>query len=1458
MGQKIIQSKYTEEVDTFLYKYSDNLQFVKLYNNGILSKTALVFNKRDNVPLIIKVFFKTNYEENEKKLYEKYLALLREYNKKINQNIILNYAPIIKIENHERAGIIIKQYFGYNLKERMFQIPYFSKIEKLWLIFQILFSLKELHSNGIIHGNIKLENILLTSYNSLFLTDISPFKPVHIIIDDITSYEYFFGALNKTCYLSPERVLSKKEFNEKNNNEDFNKMYPSMDIFSAGIVIAELLTEIHPFFLLNQLWEYKYGRINIKEKLKNIKDENLKILLFKMLEIDPEKRINSEGAFIFFLDNICPLFIKGFLVFFNCLINKTKFWKPDLMIGLFYKHWKQIWKLIFGYNEKAPLIKECLNFSLINKIFLDSSLLKIQYLIEKEKNFKLLINIKNTEEIIKEKEIENDKKCILLLFNYIVEAMQNVKYESSNWVALEMIKCILTKVPDKLKLLRIIPYFIENIKRHDLLTRLKSLKCIIDSLLNIDYNNLELPKEEYYYFHGYIFPYFIAYYHGVKNLLNKNYLIGFINLIGKIIEIESKFLNLVIKIKLKKYTNEINNIKEEINKEENNEEKKKNIKDKRIIIFQQYHKMHLEFKKTLFSVISKILTSNIEDEVLVVLFNNFPIILKLFSGEELNEFKRQTLSYINSRKSKIQIAVLKNLPFMTSFSRKDFENVFVPCIEFLIYDNEEIKIYESFNLIISLIEKDFIKINCLFETLNTYFKFISHPNILIRKKVLKLAKIILKKNNQKSNDCLMNYYQSLFSFEKKLEIINEEIIDKYHKESLSRILCQINNKYEFSKEHLNENKHYLSILDEMTDIFQGKEMHLMNLMDNIIDNNNKNYEQPKIFSFIEVINRTFDSYIKKGDQSNFFYQLYPIRDPRRQLILKKFHSNNDISFKIDEKMEDNFEIIYIFFFKIFYLFKVLDITYNEIGKEYFTFNKLNSNIIEKEDLLSKNKNIQYWRPKGKLLTTIYNKSTNPIEKIIPMNNSIFLSIDNQGEIIFRKLEILNKELYVTIKHIKKFKNDLPILYKSTIKKIGNDKLIFASNNALYLYEIGENNKLIKVISIEENEYITTTLISKYTNKKIFILLSDTKGRINLFDLRIRTLNEICQFPLDKGFITCGCKNLNYENEFLFGTSDGFIFNVSLNLNSITHIYEFENKKPIIGIKNYLPNINNVIENNGINYYIIYFGDSEIHIWNFNTLNCEILMKVNVKNNDNDNKSEIDYPILSKRLFEDNSLINLGRYFFEQLRKEENVIDSENKFFYYNGILRKNRFIPQKSLLDYLNQETIIIKFNEIKKIFNHNSNSQIIFSPFYDINNNLLSINYLISGGNDTVIRYWDISKETLRDTKSYIINGPLSLVNYNFTQTQFNKNFFLIQSNEEYNSSFINDPLYNNYSLKNYSINGMNNKFLYGGRFVETGHKNIITDIQNFELNDFFYDEYEFPFLLLTSSLDGTIKIWK
>ena len=309
MGQKLIQSKNTGEVDYFLYKYYSNLQFEKLYNNGILSKTALVINKTEKAPLIIKIFFTINYEENDKIVFNNCIEQLLQYNKIIEEKKILNYTPIIKIEKNEKAGLIIRQYFGYNLRERMYQMPYLTKIEKLWIIYQLLFSLNELHSNGIIHGDLKMENILLTSYNSLFLTDISPYKPAHLEIDNIIVYTYFFGSVNKSCYLSPERILNRDEYNENKNNEDFNNLTYSMDIFSVGIIICELLTEIQPFFLLNQLWEFKYGKIDINDKLSNINDEKLKGLLLKMLEIDPFKRINSKDALNYFINNICPIFI---------------------------------------------------------------------------------------------------------------------------------------------------------------------------------------------------------------------------------------------------------------------------------------------------------------------------------------------------------------------------------------------------------------------------------------------------------------------------------------------------------------------------------------------------------------------------------------------------------------------------------------------------------------------------------------------------------------------------------------------------------------------------------------------------------------------------------------------------------------------------------------------------------------------------------------------------------------------------------------------------------------------------------------------------------------------------------------------------------------------------------------------------------------------------------------------
>lgn len=53
------------------------------------------------------------------------------------------------------------------------------EIEKYWLIFQILTGLTQLHSiPQMVHGDLKPANILVTSFDWVFIVDINPLKPV--------------------------------------------------------------------------------------------------------------------------------------------------------------------------------------------------------------------------------------------------------------------------------------------------------------------------------------------------------------------------------------------------------------------------------------------------------------------------------------------------------------------------------------------------------------------------------------------------------------------------------------------------------------------------------------------------------------------------------------------------------------------------------------------------------------------------------------------------------------------------------------------------------------------------------------------------------------------------------------------------------------------------------------------------------------------------------------------------------------------------------------------------------------------------------------------------------------------------------------------------------------------------------------------------------------------------------
>jgi phosphoinositide-3-kinase regulatory subunit 4 len=93
-------------------------------------------------------------------------------------------------------------------------MPYLTDIEKKWISYQLIHSLIQIHNKGNYHGDIKPENVLISSTGSVFLADIAPYKPTFINEHDVGVFTYYFGSntSGKSCYIAPERLTSKKVY----------------------------------------------------------------------------------------------------------------------------------------------------------------------------------------------------------------------------------------------------------------------------------------------------------------------------------------------------------------------------------------------------------------------------------------------------------------------------------------------------------------------------------------------------------------------------------------------------------------------------------------------------------------------------------------------------------------------------------------------------------------------------------------------------------------------------------------------------------------------------------------------------------------------------------------------------------------------------------------------------------------------------------------------------------------------------------------------------------------------------------------------------------------------------------------------------------------------------------------------------------------------------------------------
>eukprot|EP01017_Pseudomicrothorax_dubius_P033409 TRINITY_DN4474_c0_g1_i7.p1 TRINITY_DN4474_c0_g1~~TRINITY_DN4474_c0_g1_i7.p1 ORF type:complete len:162 (-),score=12.66 TRINITY_DN4474_c0_g1_i7:21-506(-) len=147
---------------------------------------------------------------------------------------------------------------------------------------EILEGLKYLHSCGVIHCDIKLENLLRhkPEGDTLGTMKIADFGLAHIK-DPVTGLAKMEVRCGSLTYMAPE-CKTGAYFNEK------------LDIWSLGLCLYQMAVAYKPTAISG--YKYGSGPIPFRPKDWNKRSPELRELLTGMLQYDPEKRISASEA----------------------------------------------------------------------------------------------------------------------------------------------------------------------------------------------------------------------------------------------------------------------------------------------------------------------------------------------------------------------------------------------------------------------------------------------------------------------------------------------------------------------------------------------------------------------------------------------------------------------------------------------------------------------------------------------------------------------------------------------------------------------------------------------------------------------------------------------------------------------------------------------------------------------------------------------------------------------------------------------------------------------------------------------------------------------------------------------------------------------------------------------------------------------------------------------------------
>ncbi|WPK23805.1 hypothetical protein PUMCH_001051 [Australozyma saopauloensis] len=427
-----------------------NYEFLSVRNNSRFLKTMEAYDRTSGMLVAIKIFIKPPQGKID----------LRAVAENIAQEALLLAQHLNVLTWHQvletpAAGYLVRQLAKANLYDRLSLRPFLAPIEKLWLVYQLLRAVELLHEDlHICHGDIKTENILLTSANWLVLSDFAQHtKPVYLPDDNPSEFVFYFDSSNRrSCYVAPERFYSKSERASVLQNRSEWKLSSGADLFSVGCVIAELYMDGEATFTLSDLYKYKRGESS--PNLGRILNPEMRNVVRELLNLEADKRPSAAHILESSRGALFPNYFYDFLYDFIGNLNSINgalqtnndenYSESDEKIDYIYANYEKV-SLAFNFDYSMALE-------------LNPSKTKFPYMktglpgVPKDYKFK-------TANQIKEKsEGSGQQQGVLMILDIVFSLMGSLRRPRSKVRACEIIVALSERIFDESKLDRSLPY----------------------------------------------------------------------------------------------------------------------------------------------------------------------------------------------------------------------------------------------------------------------------------------------------------------------------------------------------------------------------------------------------------------------------------------------------------------------------------------------------------------------------------------------------------------------------------------------------------------------------------------------------------------------------------------------------------------------------------------------------------------------------------------------------------------------------------------------------------------------------------------------------------------------------------------------------------------------------------------------------------------------------------------